>query len=210
MRVLTQAAGVLALTVLGASIALFIQSKGLIPSKPVTPMQVTGDPPVTVSDGSLHAHSENGWKKNTSGGDKSIEPNPQSGSGTGQLVPTCLMQDSHGNAALANLWADDKNYDILPGATVTIVHDSADASSSPHAAEVSIAVPSAPGTPLTFTTVEGNFGQDNGAKGGKHNRQHSRQGEVESITIQNPSGAATTWFPVNYKNPHFTLEFCYK
>ena len=209
MRLLTQAVGGLVLTVVGAAIALLLQSRGVIPSKPVEirPLQVTGDPPVTVSDGSLHAHSDNDWMTNSAGGDKTLQPK------TGQLRYTCLMADSNGQATSASLWADDKIYDILPGATITIVHDSADASSAAHAAEINITVPHVPPSSasdvLTITTVEGSFDAPKG-KGGRNNREHSRRGEVESITISNPTGSQQIWQPVNYKNPHFTLEFCYK
>jgi hypothetical protein len=205
MRFVTFAVAGLALSVLGAGIALLLQSKGVIPSKPgeIKPFQVSGDPPVTVSDGSLHAHSRNGWMTDADT-DTTIQPKPASG----QLVYTCLMQDSQGNATSASLWADDKIYDILPGATVTVVHDSGNASAAANAAAVTIAVPSSPGSPLTITTVEGTFAKSK--PNSRNNRQHSRPGEVESITIQNLSGPVQIWRPVNSSNPHFTLEFCYK
>lgn len=210
MRLLTQALGGLAVTIVGAVIALLLQSKGVIPSKPIElkPFQVTGDPPVTVSDGSLHAHSDNAWTTN-SAADKTLQPNPSNG----QLVYTCNMADSNGLATPTSLWADDKIFDILPGATITIVHDSADASGAAHAAEINITVPHIPPSSasdvLTIATVEGSFDKASG-KGGRNNREHSRRGEVESITISNPTGPPVTWHPVNSKNPHFTLEFCYK
>lgn len=210
MRLLTQALGGLAVTIVGAAIALLLQSQGVIPSKSLErkPLQVTGDPPVTVSDGSLHAHSDNGWTTN-SASDKTLQPNPSSG----QLGFTCNMADSNGLATATSLWADDKTYDILPGASITIVHDSADASGAAHSPEINIAVPHIPPSSgldvLTITTVEGSFDKASG-RGGRNNREHSRRGEVESITISNPTGPPVTWRPVNSKNPHFTLEFCYK
>jgi hypothetical protein len=208
MRSLAQSVAVLGIAVVGAAIALFLQSKGLIPSKSgaITPFQVTGDPNVTVSDGSLHAHSVNGWTTNNPA-DKTIQPNPKSGS----LGYTCNMQDSHGHATSASLWADDQIYDILPGAKVTIVHDHNNASG--HDGTITITVPHAPPQSatdvLTIKTSEGTFDAPSGAAN-RYNREHSRRGEVESITIQNPSGSSQTWYPVNHNNPHFTVLFCYQ
>jgi hypothetical protein len=153
------------------------------------PMEVTGDPPVTVSDGSLHARSANGWLKDPDA--KTIQPGPANG----HLVvgASCKMATS------AFLWADSKLYPISKGATVTIVH--VPVSGSP--AEVDIKVPSG-NEPLTIKTIDGSFG----SPGGNHNdRQHSFAGKVAQIKISDPSD---TWKPADPQNPHYAVEFCYK
>ena len=205
MRLAAQAAAGLVLTILGAGIALMLQTKGVIPSKPgeIKPLQVSGDPPVTVSDGSLHVHSQNGWMADADG-DTTLQPKPPSG----QLAFTCQMESSTGDAASASLWADNKVYDILPGATVTIVHDPGNASSAAHSAEITIAVPADSSSRLTITTTEGSFNKSKSKS--RNSREHSRPGDVESITITNPSMSPKTWHPVNSNNPHYTLGFCYK
>jgi hypothetical protein len=172
------------------------------------PFQVPGDPPVMVSDGSLHAHSSNGWVEHGAK-DQKITANPVTGSLVGGV--NCKMHDKLGNYVSAFLWTDDDLlYPIQPGATIQIKHDSADAASA-NVAEVDITLPNPMG-PLQITTQDGYFEPEKMAKGGKHNRQHSRPGEVESITITNPGVSPFTWPPAGYdsKYPHFTLAFCYQ
>jgi len=177
------------------------------------PFQVPGDPPVMVSDGSLHAHSNNGWKEANHRSEITAIPNngdPNMGSLAASA--NCGIKDSNGNYAAA-LWTDDSNdvlYPIQHGAQISIVHDSGDVASGGDA-HITIAVPQAMG-PLTITTMDGDFEPELPGKKGKHNRQHSRPGEVESITITNPSATPYTWPPSSYgsKYPHFALEFCYQ
>ena len=196
MSSLTQAAAGLGIAVVGAAIALFLQFKGVISFSGPHKLQVTGDPPVTVSDGSLHAHSYKGWVGDNDG-DTTIRPGPPDGT----LSQTCT--DSSGTTVTTSLWTDDDmTHIIAPGATVTIIHDSADASSADKAG-IDITLPNGKGA-LTITTREGSFYK---GKGKRHNREHSRPGEVESIAISNPS---YTWYPQNPKDPHFTLLFCYE
>jgi hypothetical protein len=200
---LSQVVGGFVLAGLGAGIGAWVHSKFQeVKFQEVKPFQVTGDPPVTVSDGSLHAHSGNGWVADYDG-DTTIQPKPKSGT----LGTSCKMIDSHGNPTATSLWADDKIYDISPGATITIVHDPADKSAAAAAqAAVTIQVPNGTGD-LTITTAKGSF---YAGKGTRHNREHTRPGEVASITINNPRASPVTWTPVNPDNPHFTLLFCYQ
>ena len=157
----------------------------------VNPLQVPGDPPVMVSDGSLHVHSRNGWVENGAT-DKTVTAKPVTGSLVGGV--NCGMQDNLGNTFSAVLWTDDDLlYPIQPGATIQIKHDSADAASA-SVAEVDITLPKPVG-PLQIKTQDGYFEPEKMAKGGKHNRQHSRPGEVESITITNPGVTPFTWPP---------------
>jgi len=174
--------------------------------------QPPGDPPVTVSDGSLHAHSLNKWlgdKTPTSGTGLIITPNPSGAT----LSANCSAVQVNSQKVAAYLWTDDeKVYDLTPGSnatlTITIVHDPNDGDSD---ANVIISYP--PSGPLTITTDQGTFdGQT------LKNRLHSRRGNVASITVTgtatafNPpnSSGAPTWTPPNPANPHFTLGFCYK
>jgi hypothetical protein len=203
---MTQALAGLGLLVLGAAIALIVRPGGHVTPFQVTAYprvkafeQVTGDPPVTVSDGSLHAHSQGDWQADTDGG-QTIKPNPPMGT----LSQTCTAR---GVTATTSLWMDDETtHKIAPGAKVTIVFASDEASSAAHAADIDITVPDGKGD-LKIYTHEGNFGA---RKGKKYNREHSRSGEVESITIYNPGETPFVWNPTNIYHPHFTLLFCYQ
>ena len=81
----------LGMAALGAVIALLVR-----PGQ-IKPFQVTGDPPVTVSDGSLHAHSSGGWVADQDG-DKTIQPSPS----TGTLAAGCGVHDLKGNSIAAS------------------------------------------------------------------------------------------------------------
>jgi hypothetical protein len=204
--VATAVAGALAI----AAVTLFLVKEGMIPG--FKRLQVTGDPPVTVGDGSLHARSQNGWVKNGNGGDATIEPKSKGG-GQATLHPGCgLAVDSKTVSAL--LWTDDdKLYDISPNGAVfnaTITHDSDNVSNGGDPA-IEITIPSV-GYPLTITTKDGTFEKAKDAKGrGAGNRQHSRPGQVEKVVVSAGS-TSITWDPKTIKqyNPHYTLAFCYE
>jgi hypothetical protein len=185
--------------------------------------QPPGDPPVTVSDGSLHAHSKPAltippnppWladQPTATGSGQIIQPYPPNGT----LSSGCTDMVVNSNKASAYLWTDDENaYDITPSALetlkITITHDSSGTTSD---SKVIIKVP--PNGQLTITTNDGSFDRPD-----LSNRLHSRRGNVESIKVEgsaipfnppNPTGnnPPATWVPYNLKQPHFTLGFCYK
>jgi hypothetical protein len=201
MRVFTQVVVGLGFAAVGAAIAVYVQSK-LNPGP--KPFQVTGDPPVTVSDGSLHAHSRaNGWQGDNGGAGKTILPKPANGS---LHTAGCNNMMGDGKAASAIFWADDhESWDISPAkggtTTVEITHDSKGA-----ARDARIIITAPTNGQLQIETKEGSFDDE---KGAVHNRAHSRQGEVEQITITG-SNHDTTWKPIAKQNPHFTLGFCYQ
>ena len=165
------------------------------PDGQATIFQVTGDPPVTVSDGSLHAHSANKWTKDGSDGDMTIQP-----VGAGLAAATsCQMKDQ------AAFCADDTEYQVInPGATIIIHHDPSETKGGTDAESlVTIKVPN-PSGGLTITSAQGGFSK---SKGKRFNREHERAGEVTEIDIDNP---VFQWKPKNPHNPHFTLAFCYQ
>jgi hypothetical protein len=180
--------------------------------------QPPGDPPVTVSDGSLHAHSKAKWAQDRTPANypsgQTITPN----STAGALAATCPTVQVNSKNVAAYLWTDDeKAYDLTPSAntalTITIVHDPDDPDYPSTDSQVVISYP--PNGPLTITTHEGSFDGYT-----LKNRLHSRRGNVVSINVTgtaaafnppNTNGAAATWTPpAGDFNPHFTLGFCYQ
>jgi len=176
---------------------------------------VTGGPPVTVSDGSLHAHSRNEWTTDVNG-DLTITPNPASGSisnGCNMTVPNLLYPPLHipnpfrpTKGASALLWLDDgSSYDLSPvgsdGVLVTITHDAYNLSAGDAAVTVSIP----PTGPPTINSVKDGFAPSN-----RGNRLHLRPGNVSEIKVTRNSGALIKdWVPAS-KNPHFTIGICYQ
>ena len=202
--------------------AWWMNSQGTLQIGKYHPYQVTGDPPVTVSDGSLHAKSKNGWTTSPTAPANPLIAMPASGdTSKGSLVAgaTCALDDGTGakppKYLPAALWTDDdKVYPIAPGATIVVNHDPGEASTAT-AGSITIALPATTG-PLTITAAEGNFQQEdldpNTGKvyaAARHNRRHIRPGDVSSIVITNPGSAPYKWTPPT-KNPHFTLAFCYQ
>lgn len=188
----------------GVGVGLYARAKNWIVF-PAVNRQVVGDPPITVSDGSLHVHSKlYGWNPDSAGGDASFNAVAKDGTTNGTLSKTCpTVQDSDGNLVSAEFWADDTEAtDISPdrgkGLTITITHDGDD---------VVITAPpeGAPGL-LNVNSKSDYFFQSEGRKG---NRRHKRAGEVTKIIIQG-HGSKITWKPSNPLNPHFTFGFCYQ
>jgi hypothetical protein len=202
-------AGVSAAVAIVALIYVAIQAQ---PGGPVN-KQPPDDPPVTVSDGSLHAHSRGTWLADAGAGSpQTIQPKPANGT----LKTNCNGVQVNSKNVQAYLWTDDdKLYDLTPAAGATlkikIQHDSGGAGGQPY---VTISVP--PGGQLTITTDQGSFDGDTTY----NNRMHSRRGTVESINVTgtaasfnppNTTGATATWTPPNGdSNPHYTLGFCYQ
>jgi hypothetical protein len=198
--------------VVGAGVVGYLAFQGLLH---VGPLQVSGDPPITVSDGSLHAHSKNDWVMPDPDGGLTIQPLPANAVLRKSDASTCNIQSSWGEFLYAALWTDDdKTTPIEPGSMITIVHDPGDTADGTDASGyVTIAVPQANQGPLQIKSAYDGFLPVNHGKNGfgRSNRQHVRPGEVKSITITY-NGRTTTWPPAGYKskNPHFTLEFCYQ
>jgi hypothetical protein len=191
------------LIVIGVGLGMFARAKRWIKWPDIVPLQVTGDPPVTVGDGSLHAHSKvSGW--GTEGdADKTIQAYPKGG----KLYKDCGMTDDSGQAASVLFWHDDDKVDnISPdagtGLTITITHDT-DGTPQGGDPTITITIPTTQDS-LVMTTNSGHFHKSDG----KHyNRRHSRAGEVEKIVVVG-GGNPKPWVP-QYHNPHFTLSFCY-
>lgn len=204
--------------VVGAGVAWVLNFEGVLHFGKFHPFQVTGDPPITVSDGSLHVKSDKGWTSDPTASAAVLTAMPPDG----QLVAgkDCGLKDGNGKYVAASLWTDDDNdkpYTIKAGATIVIHHDSNDANDAGKDS-VTILLPKAQG-PLTITSAEGEFAaEDINPKDnmpyakGKHNRRHARPGNITSIEITQPDGTSPKpWPPPDYpsKNPHFTLSFCY-
>jgi hypothetical protein len=227
MKVLIGAVIALAMVAGGA---FWMHSQGRLNFDPVS-RQPTGDPPVTISDGSLHVKSRAGWIDTP--GDNMYNtlnvystlyafpelvghPGTAGDPNAGQLKKSdyCGVKDSGNNLLPAALWTDEeKTISIDPGTWITIVHDRGD--SAGNKPNVLIKLPAAAG-PLTISTDDGNFAAEdptsNGSNG-RHNRRHTRPGPVESISVSTDQGS--TWkqiFPASGTlgpHRHFTLEFCY-
>jgi hypothetical protein len=200
-----------------AGLAWFLNAQGLLHFGHIKPLQVTGDPPITVSDGSLHAKSKNGWTSDAQTDQLMAMP------ADGQLVAgaNCGLTDGNGKYVAASLWTDDDDdqpYTISPGQKVVIHHDSGEASSAAND-KVTIRLPTGKG-PLTIVSDEGYFAAEDinpmtskPFPNGKHNRRHVRPGNISSIEIKDSTDTVLyKWPPKDYtsKNPHFTLSFCYQ
>jgi hypothetical protein len=236
MRNLTIVISCALLIAIGAGLGLVTRAKRWIewPEMHIAPVipdfhkaQVTGDPPVTVSDGSLHAHSKHDWVRDMDT-DTVITPKARNPTLGGQYDTSCGMTGAPNGIGTLNpvsgvLWTDDdKLYDISPtptqGVRVTIVHDIGGLTNptDPNAeAQVIIEVPAMSANtsgPPVITTARGSFHKGEGGSGARHNRRHSRAGSVVSITVVS---AATnhTWTvssDSNVWNPHFSIGFCYQ
>jgi len=78
--------------------------------------QPTGDPPVTISDGSLHAKDANGWYSllTTMKASQLVALTPRSLPG-GTIVANCPgMVDNQGHPLAAEFWATDQNTGEIP------------------------------------------------------------------------------------------------
>jgi hypothetical protein len=199
--------------VIGGLLGLFTRANQLIPwpTEDFTRFQVTGDPPVTVSDGSLHAHSKKKRWVSPDPDPHTIQPNPPGG----QLYndgTQCKKMMVSGKPVSAFFWRDDLNDDISPAPntslTILIVHDHANASDKKGVVTVSYPWDSVSKKygPLTINDPVDFFGPDQG----NGNRVHPRPGEVESITVMGSVTSIPTWTPANPDNPHFTIGFCYQ
>lgn len=219
MNVLKQSASVLVLLVAGGGLCTLLEYSGVIHFQFLGPHAwgvVSGDPPVTVSDGSLHAHSAFNWLPDASDGHGGMTIMPRGATGASGMLRNGCGIDPTTNSLAAKLWTDSQDYPIDPGATVTITHDPDNTGSSqdvPNAA-ITIQVPTVGATGasgvLSIHTITGNFAPAASGLRGRNNRQHSRAGEVSAIQISSSGGhGASGWAPANARNPHFTLGFCY-
>jgi hypothetical protein len=193
----------IASALIGVGVGSYARAKNWIVF-PAVNRQVVGDPPITVSDGSLHVHSKlYGWNPDSAGGDKSFNAVAKDGSTNGTLSKSCnTMMDDSGDLMSAELWTDDlEAVDISPdkgkSLTITITHDGNDV--------VITAPPEGTAGALNVNTSTDFFFQSEG----KGNRRHKRQGEVSKIVVQG-HGSKITWKPSNPANPHFTFGFCYQ
>jgi hypothetical protein len=178
--------------------------------KKVGPFQVTGDPPVTVSDGSLHAHSKNGWQGDAASSQNKLQPNPTGGTLTANCkLMTGLNDAGNSNLAAATFWADDhESWDISPqagGSTRVEITYSSKNDTGGHP----LVIITAQQNGLAIETQDDSF-EPEPTSSDQHDRAHSRKGEVEQIKI---TGAQyhnnAVWSPQNPQHPHFTLGFCY-
>jgi hypothetical protein len=207
------------LTAAGVVIALFIVSTGCEKKKPAF-LQVSGDPPVTIGDGSLGAHSKNGWLNpdpNPPGDGSVIQPLGDTSTPTFHTDGQCNFIDASGNTVVASayLWTDtDTFYDISPGSVstnwlVTITHGT----TGP------VVTISLVGGLLQIKTSGGSIFDS--VKPHDHDekvRENNWPDVVTSIVVQ---GTASTthlpdsnnvlgqWSPSSPHHPHYTLAFCY-
>jgi hypothetical protein len=204
--------GVLLTLAIVTGLTLFMKSRNMVVFGRMhrgALFQPTGDPPVTVSDGSLHAHSKAGWASNaesaqiTPAGNASLKANCSGMTG----ADDSLFGTS--NQASVTFWADDtESLGISPpggGTTqIDIKYDSADTASPTVTIKASA-------SSLTIVTADGAFLAEP-SHSDNHDRAHSRDGQVEQITISgaNYQGNNQVWTPQNPYHPHFTLGFCFK
>ena len=199
--------------------------------------QPTGDPPVTISDGSLHAKDANGWYNlDTHNNAAKLIALTASGTNTGTIVAgrTCGVSNGKNPPTYlaAAFWATDQNSPEIPpteitaGSTIIIHHDPKNAAtdSNGHAKDqVIITVPPGP-SPGQLTIDTSNGAASDGvfvaedptigsSNNGSHNRRHSRPGNVSSIVVKDSHGHAyITWPPSGQlsNQPHFSLGFCFQ
>ncbi len=222
-----------ALVVVAVGVGLFVRAKRWIdwpqmeaPSAQsgVNKFQVTGDPPITVSDGSLHAHSANDWVSDNAS--DTIIPKPATNS-NGQYSTSCGLTVPNPLNPLSPtpvsglLWTEDQSWDISPtdnGLTVKITHDTGglDAGDTGKDDDKVVITISNLSTAPSIRTNKGTFGPPLGATpkqmaDGRYNRQHSRPGDVSEIVVT--GGTSIDWVVKNSSNPHnphFTVAFCYQ
>lgn len=181
--------------------------------------QVGGDPPVTLSDGSLHAHSRaSGWQSDQNYGSygKLMMPNPANGSlhVGGCNGMTGLNSSGKLQPASAIFWSDDhEDWDISPASSngTTTVHIQYSSKDDAHNNPWVVIIAPASGQ-LVIQSDDDYFSPDLNPGSGPHNRAHIRQGDVEAIWIEGSNHDVPQnkpWKPVNADDPHFTLGFCY-
>jgi hypothetical protein len=218
------------LLVIGAALGWFVHALGWLQLSTGGPVskQVPGDPPVTVSDGSVHAHSPKGWV--TPDPDASnhtiiqpLSPTGDGSSGTFFAGSDCANAPPSGTAqtpgATAFLWTDDGPdtfYDISPPAsgqwTVVITDSNANA--------VTVSYPnitaSTPKPTLLIKASQGGFDAVRSGDNDENNREYSVPAVVRNIKVTgaapvngNKALGASGWTPSSHNHPHFTLGFCY-
>jgi hypothetical protein len=172
----------------------------------------TGDPPVTLYDGSLDAYSRAGWKDNLGNNPTVINPLPSNGS----LHPTgCdlhgseMMGDNHNTSAylaFIDSAGHTESWDIAPApgktTTITITHDTAGANRNDP--RIVVKVPS-----TGAITMETKADSWDGNPAAAH-RAHHRKGHVEEIVITGSASHDGDWKPKDPKNPQVRLGFCFK
>jgi hypothetical protein len=191
--------------VAGTVLGLYARAYHLISFPDVHIMQVTGDPPVTVSDGSLHVHSKAGWKPDSAIAGQTILP-----VGT-QLDRNKCDLTVKTKSVSAFFWHDGTADDISPAQNtelkITIVHDPANSTSSGGSVTVKIPWNGA------LTIEDPDTGANGGFDSGNEDRKHRRPGRVESVKIEGANSSPTqpiVWTPVDKTVPHYTIGFCYK
>ena len=117
---MTQQARVMAIVATAAA-ALFTGCQPPTAESPggVTKLQVPGDPPITIGDGSFHAHSQLDWISPDLSSGMIIRPKATSGAKPGSFSAggPCAFKDKNKTVhnAAAFLWTDEENlYDISP------------------------------------------------------------------------------------------------
>jgi hypothetical protein len=204
---------------------------------PGTGFQPTGDPPVTISDGSLHVKDAYGWYNlDAHNNAAQLIALTKNGSNTGTIVAgkPCGVSDGKKSPTYlaAAFWATDQNTGEIPpteitaGSTIIIHHDPKHAppDSAGHVRDqVIITVPPgpSPGQLMIDTSnaaaSDGVFFAEDQTTGssdnGSHNRRHSRPGNVSSIVVKDSSGKAYITWPASgtlSSQAHFSLGFCFQ
>jgi hypothetical protein len=181
-------------------------------------VQPPGDPPVTVSDGSLHTHSKFDWVTDNDN-DKSIAP--KTGNGTGYTT-SCSMTATDpitGRPVPVSgvLWTDDEiTTDLSPGpgeVKVIITHDPGGLNTGE--TDPTVVITATLNAAPTIQTNAGYFHAPEGATAAqqmesRYNRRHSRPGNVSEIVVTRGGTKIRDWTPVNGWDPHFTIGFCYQ
>jgi hypothetical protein len=197
--------------VAGGALGLFMQHEGWIhpfPDRTVHPFQVPGDPPVTVGDGSFHAHSKNDWMADQNN-HMTILPNTPSGNaGSFYQDSDCSFPDpadiTKTVKATAFLWTDEDNiYDISPKSAalweIKVTH------ANGHVVTISIV-----NNYLQFAS-DNNSAFDAAQNDDDRDRRHSPAGKVIAIDVKGAND--NTGWPlgkVSKHHPHYTMGFCYR
>jgi hypothetical protein len=174
------------LIVIGTVIGLFLRAYRVIPY-PQYHKTDNNDPPVTVSDSSLHGRSPHLWVRDADGG-KTIRP-----------IGTKL-QDTCGFDGLATFNYMDRDYDFSPTAAVWLI--------TLTYADDTVTI----GSDGSLKIVSAKYYFDPAPGDDKGHRKHHLDGDQYKTTHITAIGVAE---PVDMdidtvKNGHFKIRFCYE
>jgi hypothetical protein len=178
---------------------------------PPLPPEGTGDPPVTLSNGSLNVYDRAGWKDNQATNPTVITSLPADGTlyttGCADTYGSEMEGDGHSTSTYL-AWDTDTDtpphftsWDIAPsGSPTTITITYGDGKNKDTIVTVTVPVSG----PIIMETKPDSWG----GKPTDPQRSHKRSASVRSIKIAGSSHNGQTWTP-DPNHPRFRLAFCF-